>query len=478
MVAAAHPKSVAAVSGAAAPVAAGLRVLGGVPRGRGRLPGDKSLSHRALLFAALAEGPSHLRGLLGGGDAASTARVLRSLGVAIEGDDSVDGLASAITVHGVGFDGLLEPPQPLDCGRSGTTMRLLAGVLAGRPGVAICTGDPQLLRRPMRRVLAPLQAMGALVMARGGGDLAPFAIRGGSLRGIDLTLTVASAQVKGALLLAGLQAQGASHISEPSLSRDHTERMLAALGAPVRGVHGGVRCEPLRQAWRGFDFTLPGDPSSAAFLLGAAAITPGADVEVHGMLANPTRAAFLDVLRRAGAQVEMTARGVTLGEPTADVRVRPPVDGARLRPVVIAGAEIPAVIDELPLLAVVLCHAEGPSLIADAAELRVKESDRIRSVVLGLRAIGAGVEELADGMRIAGGGLRRAAAGAGPRRVETHGDHRLAMAFAIAGLPTGAEIEIDDIACTADSFPGFVEALRAIGVASTPAPTSAPGASA
>lgn len=456
---AAKPMSVAAW-----PDSAGLRVFGGVPRGRCRPPGDKSLSHRALLFAALADGKSHLRGLLGGGDAASTVRVLRGLGVAIDGDDGAEGLAGAITVHGKGFAGLCEPSQPLDCGRSGTTMRLVAGVLAGLPGVAICTGDPQLLRRPMRRVLAPLQEMGAEIMARGGGALAPFAIRGGSLRGVDHALPVASAQVKGALLLAGLQAQGPSRVTEPSLSRDHTERMLQALGAPLSIIDGGVRCEPLRHAWPGFEFSVPLDPSSAAFLLGAAAITPGGDVEVHGMLANPTRTAFLDVLRRAGARVDVTPCGEALGEPRADVRVRSPADGAPLRPVAILGAEIPALIDELPLLAVVLCHAEGPSLIADAAELRVKESDRIHSVVVGLRAIGAEVEELPDGMRIAGYGLRPAALGDRPRLVATHGDHRLAMAFAIAGLPSEVAIAIDDVACTADSFPGFVAALRAVGV--------------
>ncbi len=447
-----------------------LVMRGGVPVGTVAVPGDKSLSHRALLFAGLADGESQLDGLLGGGDAAATVGVLRALGVTVE---ERQGLAS-VRVVGAGLDGLREPAAPLDCVRSGTTMRLLTGILAGRPFTSVLSGDLQLLRRPMRRVLAPMAAMGASVLGRAGDTLAPFALRSGAgqggagLVGRRFVLDVASAQVKSAILLAGLQAEGVTEVVEPAPSRDHTERLLLALGAPLRRDGLAVRVERLERAWPGFAFRVPGDPSSAAFLLGAAAMIPGADVCVPDLCLNPTRVAFLDVLRRAGASVEIVARGERLGEPVGDVRVRGPAPGTRLRGVEVHGAEVPALIDEVPLLAVVLAHAEGPSEIRDAHELRVKESDRIASVVAGLRAIGAGVDERPDGMRLHGGGLRAAGSGDGdllrPRQVDSVGDHRLAMAFAVAGLAAGVAVGVRDAGCSDDSFPGFVGTLRELGL--------------
>ena len=463
----------AALEPAASPTVAArldLVVQGGVPRGAVSVPGDKSLSHRALLFAGLAAGESRLDGLLHGGDAAATVGVLRGLGVQVE---ELDGPAS-VRVFGAGLDGLREPSAPLDCVRSGTTMRLLTGILAGRPFTSVLTGDPQLLRRPMRRVLAPMAALGAQVLGRAQDTLAPFALRAGAgpngvgLVGRRFELQVASAQVKSAILLAGLQADGVTEVVEPALSRDHTERMLAALGAPMERDGLTVRVRRLQRPWSGFAFRVPGDPSSAAFLLGAASIVPGADVQVDDVCLNPTRTAFLDVLRRAGATVEIVGRGERLGEPVGDVRVRGPGAGGRLRGVEVQGAEVPALIDEVPLLAVVLAHAEGPSRIRDAGELRVKESDRISSVVAGLAALGASVDELPDGMTLQGGGLRVAAAGDGdvarPRWADSVGDHRLAMAFAIAGLPQGVVVGVRDAACSDDSFPGFAGKLRELGL--------------
>ena len=321
-----------------------LVVRGGTPVGVVSVPGDKSLSHRALLFAGLAQGESLLDGLLPSGDAAATIGVLRALGVEI---DELGGQGSA-RVIGRGFDGLREPTAALDCVRSGTTMRLLTGILAGRPFTSVLSGDPQLLRRPMRRVLAPMEAMGAQIMGRAGDTLAPFALRAASatgglgLVGRRFEMQVASAQVKSAILLAGLQADGVTEVIEPALSRDHTERMLAALGAPLQRDGLSVRVERLARAWPGFAFRVPGDPSSAAFLLGAAAIIPGADVRVLDVCLNPTRAAFLDVLRRAGALVEVWPSGERLGEPVGDVRVCGPQPGQRLRGVEIVGAEVPA----------------------------------------------------------------------------------------------------------------------------------------
>lgn len=439
-----------------------LHVLGGVPRGHARVPGDKSLSHRVLLLAGLASGRSVVEGLLGSGDVAATAAALRQLGVAIERRGDQPGRASFV-VDGVGLEGLREAAGVLDCGRSGTTMSLLAGVLAGRPFTSLCSGDPQLLRRPMQRVLRPLRAMGAQVLGRQGDERAPFAIRGGNLQGRSVTLEQPSAQAKSAVLLAGLQASGRTRLREPAPSRDHTERLLAALGVPVtHDAEGGVAVEQLRKPWAPFGFSAPGDPSSAAFLLAAAACTPGGEVEARDVSLNPGRIGLLHVLRRAGAEVDWQVVDHRLGEPVGHVRVAAPRD--RLRPVLVAGAEIASLIDEIPVLAVVLAHAGGRSEIADAAALRGKESDRIRSTVQGLQALGATVEEQPEGMILHGGGLRPRRPGEERRRVDPGGDHRLAMAFAIAGLPQGIPIEVADIEVADDSFPGFADALRSVGV--------------
>jgi 3-phosphoshikimate 1-carboxyvinyltransferase len=423
------------------PIPAELAVLGPTPlRGRVRVPGDKGISHRALLFAAMAEGRSRIVGLGGGDDVARTRLLVRDLGVAL----TVAG--SAVTVEGKGVDGLVEPLGVLDCGNSGTTMRTATGLLAGRPFLSVLSGDDSLRQRPMARVVEPLRAMGARVDGRAGGALAPIVVRGGALVGCEHRLAVASAQVKTALVLAGLQATGVTTITEPAPSRDHTERMLRALGAPVTADGSGRK--PVIRVEAGapapLELHVPGDPSSAAFWVVGATITPGSDVVVEGVGCNPTRLAFVDVLRRMGAQIDVTMTGEELGEPVGDLHVR----ATSLRATSIGGDEIPLVQDELPVLAVAAAFAEGVSEIADAGELRVKESDRIASVEALLDALGVGVETSADGLSIRGGRPRAA-------RLASAGDHRLAMAAAVAANATDGESVVEGWRSVTVSYPEF-----------------------
>ena len=425
-----------------------LRVQPSMVCGDAQVPGDKSISHRLLLFAALADGVSHLRGLLDTGDGAATIAVLKGLGVEIQRRS--DG---TVVVVGGGHKSLVEPSAVLDCGRSGTTMRLCAGLLAGQPFTSTLSGDAQLLGRPMRRVLAPLAAMGASVLGRSGDGAAPFSIRGGALVGRSYHSPVASAQVKSALLLAGLFADGVTEVIEPAASRDHSERILAALGAPIERAGLTVRSQRLTSSWPAIAGDVPGDPSSAAFLLAAAALRPGNDVVVRDVALNPGRTAFLDVLRAAGATVEVVTTRTLCGEPIGDIAVR----GAILRGFDVRGAMVPALIDEIPVLAVVAAFADGPSVFADAAELRVKETDRVATTVDGLRRLGGDAEARPDGLVVAGGGL----AGG---RARSHGDHRLAMAMAVAGTAARGAVEVEDAACFADSFPGFDTTFAALGV--------------
>lgn len=407
-----------------------------------RPPGDKSLSHRALMLAALADGPSRVGGLLDSADVRSTAGVLRALGVRIPEIG-----AGEIVVEGVGLRGLSRPAAPLDCGNSGTTTRLMAGVVAACPFEATFVGDESLSRRPMRRIARPLGAMGATVELPAQGGL-PMTIRGGGLRGIDWESEVASAQVKSAVLLAGLVAGVSVSVREPLRSRDHTERMLAARGARLDVEGRVVHLEPT-DTLVALDTHVPGDPSSAAFFAGLAAIASEGDVLLEHVCVNETRTGFFEILEQMGAEVRFERKREEGGEPVADIRVIP---GA-LRAVTIGAEDVPSLVDEIPLIACLAALAEGVTVVTGAAELRVKESDRIAATVANLRAIGVDAEELPDGLRVVGSDA--------PLRgtVTTHADHRIAMAFGILGAVPGNEVTIDDPQCVAVSYPAFWQDL-------------------
>jgi 3-phosphoshikimate 1-carboxyvinyltransferase len=413
-----------------------------------RVPGDKSISHRALMLAALGKGPSRIRGLLQSADIHSTASVLRELGVAIPSLDVPE-----LTVEGVGLRGLRVTrgdAARLDCGNSGTTARLMAGVVAGAGLRANFIGDVSLSARPMRRVAEPLQAMGATVHLLAHGGL-PMQINGGSLRGITWHAEVASAQVKSAILLAGLVADVPVEIHEAVPTRDHTERMLRARGVDVRTDGDVVSLNP-RARLDALDTDVPGDPSSAAFIAGFAALG-GADtsgVAVEHVCINPSRIGAFKALVRMGAALKFEGMAEQGGEPVATITCAPDA----LRGIAIGAAEIPSLIDELPLLACVAARAVGETRVTGAAELRVKESDRIRTVVENLRAIGVDAEELMDGFVVRGSD--RPLAG----RVITHGDHRIAMAFGVLGALRGNDITIDDPSCVGVSYPSFWNDLR------------------
>jgi 3-phosphoshikimate 1-carboxyvinyltransferase len=435
-----------------------LRVRRAGPlRGVCRMPGDKSISHRALLFGALTDGVVEVQGLGQGGDNLSTAAALRALGVEVE----IAGAAAR--VRGAGFAGLRAAAGSLDCGNSGTTIRMLMGLLAGRPFATTLIGDASLTRRPMRRVAEPLRQMGARVEgrtdpARPGDVFPPLTVAGGALQGIRYELPVASAQLKSALVLAGLQAAGRTELREPGPSRDHTERMLAFLGAPITvdSASGAVVVDPT--GWSGrlraAAITVPGDLSSAAFLLAAAVTVEGSDVTVEGVGLNPTRTGALDVLRAMGAALEIEETGQAMGEPTGRVRAR----AGRLRGTRVDGQLALRSIDEIPALAVAAALAEGTTVFADLGELRVKESDRIAALARELARAGVTVEERPDGLVVHGlaGGVPQGGA------VVPEHDHRIAMAGAVLALSASNETSVpaDDIAT---SFPSFADTLRALG---------------
>jgi len=413
-----------------------------------RVPGDKSISHRALMLAALGRGRSTIRGLLQSADIQSTAAVLRELGVAIPSLD-----LPALTIDGVGLRGLRitrGDAARLDCGNSGTTARLMAGVVAGAGLSAHFTGDVSLSARPMRRVAAPLEAMGAKVQLLAHGGL-PMRVDGGALRGITWHAEVASAQVKSAILLAGLVADVPVEIHEPVVTRDHTERMLNARGADVRTDEGVVSLNP-RARLDALDTDVPGDPSSAAFIAGLASLggAGALGAAIEHVCVNPTRIGAFKALVRMGAALKFEQTKEQGGESVATITCKP----AALRGISIVAAEIPSLIDELPLLACVAARAAGETRVTGAAELRVKESDRIRAVVENLRAIGADADELPDGFVVRGS--ERPLAG----RVTTHGDHRIAMAFGVLGALKGNAIEIDDPSCVGVSYPTFWHDLQ------------------
>lgn len=410
-----------------------------------RVPGDKSLSHRALIFAALANGRSRIRDILLSDDVHSTSGVLRALGVA------VPPLGNDITIDGRGARGLIEPSLDLDCGNSGTTTRLMAGVAAGRDFRTRFIGDASLSRRPMRRVATPLIAMGARVELESGDGL-PMVIHGGTLRSIRWTSETASAQIKSAILLAGVVGGVEVEVTEPSRSRNHTERMLRALGAnvDVDVVPAGTRVRvSLVGELAPLDIVVPADPSSAAFLIALAVLSRSAPIVVPNVCLNPTRTGFFDALRSMGADVHLEEGVEQGGERTGSILG----SHSSLRGLAVGGDQVPSMIDELPLLACVGARARGATIIGGAEELRVKESDRIATVVSNLRAIGASAEERPDGLLVEGSEIPLRG------RVVTHGDHRIAMAFGILGALPGNEIEIDDPACVAVSYPGFWDDL-------------------
>lgn len=435
------------------------------------VPGDKSISHRAAILAAMTNGPCILRGFLPSEDCLCTVAAMRALGVQIETlektvfddpeldaaakvDDDADALpGSRLVVHGKRGH-FSAPTHDIDCGNSGTTMRLLSGILAAQPFRSRLFGDASLSQRPMKRIIEPLTQMGAKITAENttakGDPAPPLVIEGGKLQPIAYVSPVASAQVKSAILLAGLFAPGKTSVTEPSLSRDHTERMLEYfLVRPQRhdltvSIHGGQTLESR-------DFVIPGDISSAAFWLVAAAAARDARLQVRNVGLNPSRTGILGVLVRMGAVVsEVVSRDEA--EPMGTIEIR----GRKLRGTTIAGAEIPNVIDELPILAVAGALAQGKTIIADARELRVKETDRIAAIATGLRAMGATVVEKEDGMEITGGALLTGA------HVKSYGDHRIAMAFAIAGLFAEGETTIEGTECVATSYPGFYETLQKV----------------
>jgi 3-phosphoshikimate 1-carboxyvinyltransferase len=406
-------------------------------RGSLRVPGDKSISHRALILGALAAGPSRVTHILESADVKSTAGVLRDLGA------EIPELSDDFVVRGRGADDLRQPIGPFDCGNSGTTTRLMAGVVAARPITGMFTGDASLSRRPMRRVAKPLTAMGARIELPPHGGL-PMTVHGGSLEDLAWTSDVASGQVKSAVLLAGMLAGVRVTYEEPARSRDHTERMLTARGIGVRTAGLRIELSP-GGALRPLDTDVPADPSSASFFAGFAAMADGGELTLEDVCVNETRTGFFEVLRRMGAAVEYERNRLEGGEYISPVVVRPD----HLRAVTVGHDEVPSMIDELPLLACVATRAEGQTVITGADELRVKESDRIAAVVANLNAIGASAEELPDGMRITGSPAPLRG------RVVTHGDHRLAMAFGILGALPGNDIQVDDRECVAVSYPRF-----------------------
>jgi len=412
-----------------------------------QVPGDKSISHRAVMLGALATGKTVINNFLAGQDCLATVKCLKLLGVHIEGPDAT----GRVEVYGRGLQGLKEPEDILDVGNSGTTARLMMGILAGQHFFSVITGDSSLRSRPMGRVTGPLKEMGARISGRKKANYLPVALTGGKLRPIDYHSPVASAQVKSAVLLAGLYAKGETRVIEPKHSRDHTERMLRYLGADIRVEETSV-CVKGWPELTGSKIHVPGDLSSAAYFLAAGAAVPGSEVTVLNVGINPTRSGVLEALEQMGAQINIFNRGELCGEPVANVRVR----FRRLRGVKIGGEIIPRLIDEIPVLAVVAAVAEGDTIIKDAGELKVKETNRLEAVAGELNRMGACVKVLDDGLFISGKKNLRGSI------CESRGDHRMAMSLAVAGLLAEGETVIKDAGCADISFPGFFNVLNSL----------------
>ncbi|BCA79633.1 3-phosphoshikimate 1-carboxyvinyltransferase [Desulfuromonas sp. AOP6] len=410
------------------------------------VPGDKSISHRSIMLGSLADGVTLVHGFLHGEDNHATLNAFRSMGVEIEilpGD--------ILKIHGRGLDGLKEPQDVIDCGNSGTTIRLMTGLLAGQQFFSVLTGDRYLRKRPMRRVVEPLSRMGARIWGRQGGQLAPLALQGGKLEGLDYDSPIASAQVKSALLLAGLYAEGPTTVKEPHLSRDHSERMLSYFGARVEPFDGGVRIFP-RPDLKGREVHVPGDISSAAFFMVAALVTPGSDLLIRNVGINPTRSGIIDILQAMGGDLTILDPREHSGEPVADIHVKSSV----LQGIDIGGELVPRAIDEFPVVSVAACFAQGQTVIRDARELRVKETDRIAAMTSELTKLGALIEPREDGMVVTGG---HPLCGG---EVTSHGDHRIAMSMAIAAQVASGPVTVDDVRCTSTSFPDFWELLDSV----------------
>lgn len=406
-----------------------------------RVPGDKSISHRAFMLGALARGTTSIQAALGSRDVQSTREALQALGARIEQQGDI---------WRVSGGELHEPASVIDAGNSGTTARLMSGICAGIEGVVTMTGDSSLVNRPMARVIKPLEKMGATFLARKGRYL-PMAIRGGNLTGISYEMDIASAQVKSALLLAGLKAEGITEVKEPSLSRDHSERMLSYFGVQINREGTAVSMQG-HQELQARDICVPGDPSSAAFPAVWAAVLPGSELLLRDVCLNPTRTGFISVLQRMGASISCQNIREVSGETVGDILVK----GSRLKATVLEGEEIPKLIDEIPILVVAACFAEGTTIIRDASELRVKETDRIRATAQGLASLGATVEETPDGL-IVHGPLRFQSG-----KVQTFLDHRIAMSFHILGRASGVDIMLDDMSCVDISFPGFFSMMESL----------------
>ena len=415
-------------------------------------PGDKSISHRALLLNSIARGNAHVSNLCVGDDRTSMLRCLRALGVRIERHSScsVSQADECFEVHGRGPDGLREPGTVLNAGNSGTTMRLLSGLLAAQPFFSVITGDRSLRKRPMKRIVAPLVKMGASVMGRSEDSLAPLAIRGGGLHGIDYGLPVASAQLKSCILIGGLHAEGQTTVRQPAASRDHTERMMRAMGADLDVDGLSIRVRP--SAMSSLDVRVPGDISGAAFWLVAGCCHPNARITVEGVGVNPSRTGVVDVLDSMGARIKVENVRDVGGEPAADLVA----ESSRLEATEIAGDMIPRVIDELPVLSLAASLARGTTIIRDAQELRIKESDRVRATVEGLSKLGARIEERPDGMIIHGGGSLTGA------ECHSFGDHRIAMTMGVAGLLARGETAVAGAEAAGVSYPGFWDTLSGL----------------
>jgi len=409
------------------------------------VPGDKSISHRSIMLGAIANGTTTVRGFLRGGDNMATMGAFRSMGIQIDDD------GETVLIHGKGLHGLSEPDDVIDCGNSGTTIRLITGLLAGQSFFSVVTGDQYLRKRPMKRVVEPLTRMGARILGRNQGGLAPLAISGGSLSAIGYESPVSSAQVKSAIMLAALYADGETSVREPSLSRDHSERMFRLFGASLEVFKSGVTVKGGVEL-RGQDISVPGDISSATFFIVAALITPGSELLIRNVGVNPTRTGGIDILRAMGGNIELLDQREESGEPVADILVR----SSRLKGCAIAGSVVPRAIDEFPVICVAAACAEGVTTIREARELRVKETDRISAMATNLRKLGVTVDECDDGMTVTG--VERLSGGS----VDSFGDHRIAMSLAVAALVSIDGITIADTGCVATSFPTFFPLLEQV----------------